>query len=301
MNLNNFIRFCDDNLVEYKTNEPLAEYTSFKIGGICKMLLFPKSIEEVGVLIKKIHEFNIRYFILGNGSNILFSDDGFDGVVIYLPKNLVNIELVDSNKILCYSGASLYDVCEFALKNNLTGLEFAYGIPGSVGGATYMNAGAYGGEIKDVVQNVYYIDSSGEEKKFDKSELDFSYRHSIFTDNNYIITKTVFSLEQGEHEQINAKMQELLGKRKDKQPLEYPSAGSTFKRPVGGYASALIDQCGLKGKRIGGAEVSSKHAGFVINADNATCSDVLNLVKFIQDKVLEKTGISLECEVKVIK
>ncbi|MBR0537893.1 MAG: UDP-N-acetylmuramate dehydrogenase, partial [Clostridia bacterium] len=237
----------------------------------------------------------------GNGSNVLISDDGIRGVVIKLMGGLTALEMRPDGRIWCEAGVPLKRLCTFALENDLTGLEFAYGIPGSVGGAVYMNAGAYGGEIKDVLQAVRLLDIA-DGRIFEKpaSELKMAYRNTPFTDKKHVIIGAYFSLETGNRNAIREKMEELLGRRKASQPLNFPSAGSTFKRPAGAYAAALIDGCGLKGFGVGGAKVSEKHAGFVINAGGATCRDVRELMAEIKHIVYEKEGFVLEPEVELI-
>ena len=241
-----------------------------------------------------------NYLILGNGSNVLASDEGFSGVVIRLDGDFRRISLVDDNTIYCGAGASLASLCKFALKCGLTGLEFGWGIPGSVGGAVFMNAGAYGGEMKDVIFSVSHIDPSGGIGRIERDDLELGYRTSIYRRNNCIITGVTLKMQKGEPDEIRAKMDDFLGRRSDKQPLEYPSAGSVFKRPEGAFAGALIEQCGLKGKRHGGAQVSEKHAGFIINAGNATAHDVKSLIREVQTEVADKTGYTLECELIIL-
>ena len=286
--------------IEYKLNEPMRNHTSFKIGGNAEIFLLPDSPEKCSVAIKLCNIFKSEYIVIGKGSNLLVKDEGIEGVVICISNAMSNIKLNDNNTIYCQSGASLASVCSFALDNSLTGLEFAYGIPGNIGGAISMNAGAYGGEMKDVVVNCDYIDDNGNIKSISKEELDFSYRHSFFSDKRFCIVGATIKLNHGNQEEIRNTMTDLLSRRKEKQPLEFPSAGSTFKRPKGSYASLLVDQCGLKGFSIGGAQVSEKHAGFVINRGNASCKDVLQLMAEVKKIVFEKTGYILEPEVKVI-
>lgn len=293
-------QFLIQNNISFLKDEPLSNHTSFKIGGKCSLFITPNSLEQISSIMKIIKQDQISFYIIGKGSNLLFNDNGFDGVIINISENLKDIHLLDDTKIYCSAGISLNKLCVFAMENSLTGLEFAYGIPGSVGGAVYMNAGAYGGEIQDVLQSVDYIDDNGNIKTCAKEDLDLSYRHSFFTDKPYCIIGCTVNLSLGCKQDIKNKMDDLMNRRQTKQPLEYPSGGSTFKRPEGNYASALIDQCGLKGFRVGGAMVSEKHAGFVINYDNATCKDILNLVEQVKQKVKDKTGYTLECEIKII-
>ncbi|MBQ6600912.1 MAG: UDP-N-acetylmuramate dehydrogenase [Clostridia bacterium] len=287
--------------IAFKCDEPMKNHTSFKTGGNASVFILPKDEDELSQALKIISTCGKKPFILGNGSNLLVSDDGItDRPVIYIGDGFSEIKLIDENTIEVGAGASLTLLCRFALENSLTGLEFAFGIPGSCGGAAYMNAGAYGGEMKDVVVRCNHIDFQGNKGSFDAGKLDFGYRHSAYSDSEFVITSIVLALKKGNKEEIHAKMKELMQRRRDKQPLEYPSAGSVFKRPEGYFAGALIEQSGLKGKRIGGAMVSEKHAGFIINYDNATTKDVLDLVKFCQDTVKEKFGVMLEREIKTV-
>lgn len=280
---------------------PMSKYTTFRIGGNASVMLTPTTDEQLASIIKKCKEDNIKPFIIGNGSNMLISDKGLDTVVINMCRPDPKIELVNGDTVVCDAGATMSRVCNFALENGLTGLEFAFGIPGSAGGAAYMNAGAYGGEMKDVLVECRHIDSNGNFGSLKGEELGLAYRTSAYEHNGYIITTLVMKLSKGNKDEIRAKMQELLQRRKDKQPLEYPSAGSTFKRPEGYFAGALIEECGLKGYSVGGAQVSEKHAGFVINKGDASAKDVLDLIKYIQDKVLSEKGVMLEPEVRLIE
>lgn len=279
---------------------PMKGYTSFKIGGPAPLLVKATDLTQMSGILAKCHQLELRPIIVGKGSNLLIRDAGIDMPVLQIGEQFADMQLVGDTSIYCRAGATLTRLCRFAMENALTGLEFAFGIPGSVGGAIYMNAGAYGGEMKDVVVSATHLNPDGTEGSFPAGELDFSYRHSAYTDTGLVITGATFQLRRGDREEIRRLMDETMQKRVDKQPLEYPSAGSTFKRPVGNYASALIDCCGLKGKRVGGAMVSEKHAGFVINYDDATCEDVLGLIAQIQDTVREQTGFELECEVKLL-
>ncbi|MBO5409678.1 MAG: UDP-N-acetylmuramate dehydrogenase, partial [Clostridia bacterium] len=273
--------------------------TSFKIGGNADLMLFPDTQEKLIKTSEYSKSIGCPFYIIGKGSNLLFPDDGYRGVVINTC-NLTAIELVDDNTIRCECGVSMTRLAKFALENSLMGLEFAYGIPGTVGGGVYMNAGAYGGEIKDVIVSATHIDSDGQLVTLDKEKLCLTYRHSFYSDKDFIITSAEFRLEKGDAEEIKAKMDDLMFRRKDKQPLEYPSAGSTFKRPEGYFAAALLDEAGLKGYSVGGAQVSEKHAGFVINKGGATASDVINLMEHCKKTVFEKFGVELEPEVKII-
>lgn len=280
----------------YIENEPLSKHTSFKIGGNAELFVTVFDEEQLKAMISICNENDIELFILGKGSNLLISDNGMKGVVLTLDGVFKDIS-VEENIIKCGAGVNLAKLCTTALSHSLKGLEFAYGIPGSVGGAAYMNAGAYGGEMKDVVCSVTHITRSGEIETLPLSQLDFAYRHSVYKTNDNIILYVTFELENGDENEIKANMDDFMNRRKTKQPLEYPSAGSVFKRPEGNYAGTLIEKCGLKGKTIGGAQVSEKHAGFIINVGGATCEDVLNLVKFVQDTVMNETGYFLEREI----
>lgn len=282
-------------------NEPLSQYTTFKIGGAASAIIFVDTINDLSELFALCAKLSVPNLVLGNGSNLLISDDGYKGVVFKLEGEFKNISMLDDNRIFCGAGVSLAKLCKFALDNNLSGLEFAWGIPGTVGGAVFMNAGAYDGEMKNVVVSSSYVAPDGTVGRIEAGDMDFSYRHSVYFENKYIISGIIVELKPSSHEAVRSRMDELMSRRRDKQPLEYPSAGSVFKRPEGGYfAGGLIEQCGLKGKQIGGAQVSVKHAGFIINKGGATCDDVCSLVKFIQDTVKEKTGVSLECEIRKI-
>ncbi|MDF2567419.1 MAG: murB [Oscillospiraceae bacterium] len=298
--MKNFSKFLEEIDCCYKINEPMALHTTFKIGGRCKILASPNNEEQISLIIKKCKETNISFYILGKGSNLLVNDGGIDGVVIHLGSLFSSVELIDETTIVCDAGAPLAKVCYFAYQNGLTGMEFAWGIPGTVGGAAYMNAGAYDGEIKNIIVSCDHIDENGDYGTYSKEELDFGYRHSVYSFKNFCITKVKISLQKGDICHIRSKMDDLMHRRKTKQPMEMPSAGSTFKRPNGSYASALIDQCGLRGFRVGDAMVSDKHCGFVVNTGNASCEEVLTLIAKIKQIVYEKTGYSLECEVKMI-
>lgn len=295
-----FYNFADEHGIKYLEHEELSKHTSFKIGGPAEIFAKPESTEQVSAIIEFCSENKIPLLPLGKGSNVLISDNGIPGVVMYFGSGFGKTILLDEETIYCEAGTSLGALCNFALENGLTGLEFAYGIPGSVGGAVFMNAGAYGGEIKDVIVYADHVDKEGKTGRFTGEELQMSYRHSAYSDKQYFITGAAFKLQKGDKTEIKAKMDDLLGRRFDKQPMDKPSAGSTFKRPEGAFASALIDQCGLKGYRVGGAEVSTKHAGFVVNIGGATCADVLQLIKDIQEKVKNETGFFIEPEVEIL-
>ena len=285
---------------EVLKNEPMSKHTSFKIGGTADTYVKVDTLSKLSAILKECKQSDIEYILLGNGSNVLVSDDGIRGVVIRLDGDFRQIALVDENTIYCGAGATLAQLCKFALNCGLTGLEFAWGIPGSVGGAVFMNAGAYDGEMKNVVHSVSHVSPDGKIGRIEKDDLDFGYRTSVYRKNNMIITGVTLKLEKGNTDDIRNKMDDFMNRRTSKQPLEYPSAGSVFKRPEGNFAGALIQQCGFKGKSVGGAQVSEKHAGFIINKSNATANDVKNLVKEIQNTVAEKTGYNLECELIIL-
>lgn len=279
-----------------RRDEPMSRHTTFRIGGNASTYIKVCTLSKLSAIIKECKNSDIDYMIIGNGSNLLISDDGIDKAVIRLDGELRNIALIDETTIYCGAGASLAALCKFALKNGLSGLEFAWGIPGTVGGAVFMNAGAYGGEMKDVVYSVSHITKDGEIGRTDKNDLQFGYRNSIYRTNGCTITGVTLKLVKAPKSEIQEKMDDYLSRRASKQPLEFPSAGSVFKRPEGAFAGALIEQCGLKGRMTGGAQVSDKHAGFIINKSNATAQDVKELIKEIQDKVKAETGYDLECE-----
>jgi len=299
--LKKLIEFLEQNNIIYSENESMASHTTFKIGGAARLVTEPKSAEEIALIVKKCNECGIRYMAVGNGSNLLVDDGGIDACVIMLGKHFSDVRLIDDTTIYAEAGAQLIKVCKCALDNSLTGLEFAYGIPGSCGGAAFMNAGAYGGEMKDVLYRCDHITANGERGSLEGEDMKLSYRHSAYYDNGCIVTGLYLKLQKGDPAAIKAKMDDLLGRRKDKQPLEYPSAGSTFKRPEGYFAGALIEECHLKGASVGGAQVSEKHAGFVINKGGATCQDVLDLCKKVSDTVYEEKGVRLEMEIRVTK
>ena len=286
--------------IPFRENEPLAAHCTFKIGGPAQLFVQPQTEQQLCSAAALCKEQAVRYYLLGNGSNILFADEGFAGVVIDISALGSDIA-VEGNMLTAGAGVRLTALCRAALEHGLSGLEFAYGIPGTVGGAVYMNAGAYGGEMKDVLTVVRYLTAEGEVVQASAAELDLSYRHSIFEENGGCILSAQFALQPGNAADIRAKMDELMAKRADKQPLDKPSAGSTFKRPAGAFAAALIDQCGLRGFRHGGAAVSDKHCGFVVNLGGATCADVLALCDEVRAIVKEKTGYELEKEIRVVK
>ena len=295
MNAEALADFLENENIEYRQNEPMRAHTTFKIGGEADIFIIPASPAALIYAVKKCNELEIPYFILGNGSNLLVSDGGIEGAVISLSG--INGISYDGEKITCGAGAMLSSVCLKALSLSLTGLEFAYGIPGTAGGALYMNAGAYGGQMADIIESAECLTASGEIKTLKKEDMRLGYRSSVFKNGGLIIISLTFALKKGDKAEIKAEMDELLNRRKQKQPLEYPSAGSTFKRPEGYFAGALIEKNGLKGLTVGGAQVSEKHAGFVINRGGATAADVKALIGKIQKKVFENDGVMLEPEV----
>ena len=292
----NFTDTLSNSNIAYTLNEPMSAHTTFKIGGAADIMITVQSIDELKTALSACKDGDVPFMILGNGSNLLVSDDGIEGAVILLDGDFKAIT-VDGETITAGAGAKLSKLCTVALDEELSGLEFAYGIPGSVGGAMYMNAGAYGGEMKDVALSVTALTADGEVKEYSLEELNLGYRTSIFKTNGEIILFSKYQLHKGERSAIKAQMDDVMNRRKTKQPLEYPSAGSVFKRPEGAFAGTLIEQCGLKGRTVGGAQVSEKHAGFIINVGGATCDDVMNLVKLVQDVVKTETGYFLEREI----
>ena len=285
--------------IELKMNEPMAKHTSFKIGGGAEVMAFPKNAQELSEVLKASALLDVKPAILGAGTNVLAPDDGIAGLTVCLKDSLDGMEQVDGNRIRVAAGVTMTRAAVFAANLGLSGLEFAHGIPGTVGGGVYMNAGAYGGEIVQVCESVDVMDMAGNLTTRSNGEMEFSYRHSILEEEGGIVVSAVFQLTPAEPETIKAKMKELQGKRSASQPLDLPSAGSAFKRPAGGYAAALIEQAGLKGFRIGGAAISSKHAGFAVNVGNATAEDVRELLKQVSEKVYSQTGIRLEPEVRI--
>ncbi len=282
-------------------DEPMKNHTSFKIGGPAAALCAPKDRQQLRELVGFVQREGVDSWYIGNGSNLLVSDAGLNGVAILLDSGFDGEIEVDGTVLLAPAGKKLSAVCAAACAAGLTGLEFAYGIPGSVGGAVYMNAGAYGGEMKDRLLWVEYLAPTGEIVRLEQEQLSLSYRHSRFMEEGMqgsCIVRAAFGLQRGEKAAIQSEMDRILNQRRQKQPLEYPSAGSTFKRPQGAFAAQLIDECGLKGFTVGGAQVSEKHAGFVINTGKATCADVLELTRQVRECVQEKTGYLLELEVR---
>lgn len=282
-------------------DEPMKNHTSFKIGGPAAALCAPKDRQQLRELVGFVQREGVDSWYIGNGSNLLVSDEGLNGIAILLDSGFDGEIELDGTVLLAPAGKKLSAVCAAACAAGLTGLEFAYGIPGSVGGAVYMNAGAYGGEMKDRLLWVEYLAPTGEIVRLEQEQLSLSYRHSRFMEEGMqgsCIVRAAFGLQRGEKAAIQSEMDRILNQRRQKQPLEYPSAGSTFKRPQGAFAAQLIDKCGLKGFTVGGAQVSEKHAGFVINTGKATCADVLELTRQVRECVQEKTGYLLELEVR---
>lgn len=294
---------CKEKEIPVLWEEPMKHYTSFQIGGPASAVCIPKNREQLSCLLSFLRKIQINHWFVGNGSNLLILDEGLKGVVILLDSDFDGEILISNTVLEAPAGKKLSSVCAAACRAELTGLEFAWGIPGSVGGAVYMNAGAYGGEMKDRLIWVEYLDLDGNIQRVPAEKLNLSYRHSCFMEQEYqgvCIIRAAFSLEKGEQAAIQAEMDRIIGQRKEKQPLDLPSAGSTFKRPQGAYAAQLIDQCGLRGFTVGGAQVSTKHTGFVVNIGGATCQDVLELARQVKECVKEKTGFELEMEVRLL-
>lgn len=285
--------------IELRFAEPMAKHTSFRIGGPAEVMAFPKSAQELSTLLRAAAELHVKPAILGAGTNVLAPDDGLPGLCICLKDAMDGIELLEGGRICVKAGVTMTRAAVFAASHGLSGMEFAHGIPGTVGGGIYMNAGAYGGELRDICESVEVMDMDGNLTIKNNAQMDFSYRHSILEDEGGIVVSVTFHLNPSEPEQIKAKMKELQAKRSASQPLDMPSAGSAFKRPVGGYAAALIDQAGLKGFAVGGAAISTKHAGFAVNLGGATAEDVKLLLQQVSDRVFENSGIRIEPEVRI--
>lgn len=283
--------------LELFEQEPMSRHTTFRVGGPVSLMAVPRTVQQAAVTVQAAVDAGIIPFYLGNGSNLLVPDQGLNAFVIKTVNGLSEIS-VGGTRVVAGSGVLLSRLAVVARDYNLTGLEFAHGIPGSLGGAVTMNAGAYDGEMSQVVSRVTYLDESGQIKITD--QFDFSYRHSAFQNRRCLILEVELQLQNGDQQSIRARMEELMERRKSKQPLEWPSAGSTFKRPHGYFAAALIDQCGLKGLTVGGAQVSEKHAGFIVNKGGATCADILELMNQVKQRVYEQTGVLLEPEVKLL-
>ncbi len=290
---------CNIPNLEISENTSCKQLTTFKVGGSCTAV-YPQSVGAFASCIQTLKKNGVKFIVIGNGSNIVFDDNGYDGIVV-VTTELKKIEITE-NKIYALCGTPLHALCTAACGASLSGLQFAYGIPGTVGGAVFMNAGAYDGEIKDCIVSVRCFDL--EKLKFvtlSKDECDFSYRHSAFEDNGLIIVSADFELQLGDKEEIKREMSEIIQKRRDKQPLNYPSAGSAFKRYPGRYTAKMIDEAGLKGYSVGGAQISEKHAGFIINKDKATCRDIKELVDTVKSVIKDREGIEIECEIRFIK
>ena len=292
---NDLVNLCSD----VRFDEPMSKHTSFKIGGAADILCVPRSVVEIQNLIKYFKDNLIKFIIIGNGSNLLVSDDGIEGAVIKIGNQMSEIR-ISGDELYVESGALLSKTANAALNAGLAGMEPLSGIPGTIGGAVYMNAGAYGTEMKDVLKEVSFMDYDGNFKTLPCEALELGYRKSIFTNNDYIVLSCVLKLKKGDKSQILAQMKEFTKRRTEKQPLTYPSAGSTFKRPEGYFAGKLIEDCGLKGYSVGGAKISDLHAGFIINYNNATANDVKELIEYAQNVVFEKFGVKIEPEIKMI-
>jgi len=294
--------FCRQMNIPLRQGEPLSAHTSFKIGGPADVFCEVASVEQVCRLITWFYENKQPYYILGRGSNLLVPDEGLRAPVIWIGEALGRVEQIDECRIRAQAGAPLSALCRAALQAECSGLEFAWGIPGSVGGAVFMNAGAYGGQMQDVLESCDYINEKGELCRLTAEELQLGYRHSVFHKHpEWVIVEATVRLQKDEASAIRARMEDYAQRRCSKQPLELPSAGSVFKRPEGHFAGGLIEQCGLKGLRIGGAEVSKKHAGFIVNVGGATCRDVCALIEEIRRIVLEQTGVALEPEIRCLE
>ncbi|KAB7704702.1 UDP-N-acetylmuramate dehydrogenase [Bacillus aerolatus] len=290
------IRICGEKNV--LRDEPLKRHTLVKIGGKADFFVMPETYEEVAEVIRLKEKYNVPFMLLGNGSNVIVRDGGIRGIVLQF-KHLTELR-IEENKLIAQGGANIKDASRLALEHHLAGLEFACGIPGSIGGAMVMNAGAYGGEVKDVIDHVKVVTQKGELRTLKKDELALGYRTSIIGKNNDIVLEAVFILEAGDPAEIKEKMDDFTFQRESKQPLEYPSVGSVFKRPPGYFAGKLIQDSGLQGKGVGGAEVSTKHAGFIVNKNDATASDYIATIDMVRKKVKETFGVELELEAKII-
>lgn len=283
-----------------KYNEQMKGHTTTKVGGPCDCLVEPTSIEEIQKILEYVKENNLEYYVIGKGSNLLVKDEGYRGLIIKITDKFSDVE-INNEYIKVYSGCSVPKLAQIAKQNELSGLEFACGIPGSVGGGIRMNAGAYGSEMVNVVDKVGYLDENGNLIEISNDEAKFTYRHSMFVDHpEYIVVYAIYKLEKGKLEEISAKMETNMNSRKEKQPLEYPNFGSVFKRPEGYFVGKLVDDCNLKGYKIGGAQVSTKHSGFIVNVDSATCKDVLDLIEYVKKTVYKKFNVMLQEEVVIL-
>ena len=290
----------NENLGEFFYDEPMRNHTSFCLGGPAKLLIKPKDEETLIEILREIKKNNYNFYILGNCTNIIVKDKGFDGIIIKLKNKLKDLKKVSDTEIYAGAGVSLKKVSEFAMENSLTGLEFAHGIPGSLGGGVVMNAGAYDGEMKNVIKSVRLLDENFKVIEVSCQNMNFSYRHSLVQERDLIVLGATFSLSPGNKDDIREKYEEFDKRRAEKQPLDLPSAGSTFKRPSGYFAGKLIDDSGLRGFTHNGAGISEKHCGFVVNKNNATAKDVLETIEIVQKVVHDKFGVNLEREVKII-
>lgn len=299
MSVQPLIAYAKEQGIAYLAEEPMKNHTSFRIGGPAEVIVYPGTQDQCAEIVRMCRSAGLPLFVLGKGSNLLVSDRGLRGVVLCTDL-LCNLVVENGTYIRAGAGASLKDAALFALQNGLSGLEFAHGIPGSVGGAVYMNAGAYDGEMSDVVRSTAYIDESGELRVVEGDGHAFGYRKSVFSGRGCLITETVMALRPGRREDIAARVEELLSRRCEKQPLDMPSAGSVFKRPPGHFAGKLIGDCGLGGYTIGGAQVSEKHCGFIVNRGGATAKDVMMLIEHIKKTVRERFGVELECEIRLV-
>ena len=283
-----------------KYNEPMKKHTTMRVGGPCDCMVEPSSIEEIQKVLEYARKNNIKYYVIGNGSNLLVKDEGVHALIIKIANKFSEVE-VNGEYIKAYSGCSVPKLSQIAKENSLSGLEFACGIPGSVGGGIRMNAGAYGSEMVNVVEKVGFLDENGKLNEIDGKDAHFTYRHSMFVDNpQYVVVYAIYKLVKGNKEEISKIMEENMNSRKQKQPIEYPNFGSVFKRPEGYFVGKLVDECGLKGYKIGGAQVSTKHSGFMVNIEDATCKDVLDLIEYVKEKVYEKFNVKLQEEVVIL-
>ena len=286
--------------LELRDNEPMYKHTTFRVGGPVTLMALPRSVEELSTAVSLAKEAGIEPFFLGRGSNLLVADRGAEAFLIKLAGGLDRLELLGENSLYVGAGVTLAQAAVFALEHALTGLEFAHGIPGTLGGGVFMNAGAYDGELSQVISWADLLDETGRRFRLEGPDLELGYRTSVFSRMPWVVTGARLDLTPGDPAAIRARMEDLSHRRRSKQPLEFPSAGSTFKRPAGHFAGALIQEAGLKGVRIGGAQVSEKHAGFVVNTGGATSDDILSLIRLVRDTVLEKTGVLLEPEVRML-
>ena len=286
--------------LELRDNEPMYKHTTFRVGGPVTLMALPRSVEELSTAVSLAKEAGIEPFFLGRGSNLLVADRGAEAFLIKLAGGLDRLELLGENSLYVGAGVTLAQAAVFALEHALTGLEFAHGIPGTLGGGVFMNAGAYDGELSQVISWADVLDETGRRFRLEGPDLELGYRTSVFSRKPWVVTGARLDLTPGDPAAIRARMEDLSHRRRSKQPLEFPSAGSTFKRPAGHFAGALIQEAGLKGVRIGGAQVSEKHAGFVVNTGGATSDDILSLIRLVRDTVLEKTGVLLEPEVRML-